>query len=206
MSQPIIPVLNSDIAIQYFSAGAYIPFGGSGLYFAASGNNSLYIVQNDDTMTPFFREKLLALQRQLSNLGERGRFIPLFLAGDTLGPDTFLLKEQIPTISDSSSNGVRFVNLSAGSQPMTVTIEGNPPSAIEFNNLAYKTASAWNSYTANSSVPGYYNFTLRDLATGDSLISYTWNYTPFRCNTLVISGSATNPALAPLEIFSINNY
>ncbi|HWK07714.1 MAG TPA: DUF4397 domain-containing protein [Puia sp.] len=198
-SQPIIPVLGTTDTILYFSGALTVGYASAQLYSPLSGPNLLYVVQNTDTAPS--KEKLFNGTLNLS----AGAIYSFFLAGDTTKADTLLVQDHIPLYNDSSA-GVRFVNLSPGSQPINITLNGNPVSQTEFSGLGYKQISSFKTYAANSSVGGNYLFVIRDQATGDSLTSYPWYYSLYKNNTLVISGSEDPASSTPLQVFSVNNY
>ncbi|HTI11736.1 MAG TPA: DUF4397 domain-containing protein [Puia sp.] len=199
-SQPVIPVLGTTDTIQYYSSAASIGYGSTLLYSPLSGSNIIYVVQKTDTAPS--KEKLFNGTLSL----EAGGIYSFFLSGDTTKADTLLVQDHIPVYSDSSA-GVRFVNLSSGSQPFNVTLVGNDPSQTEFSGLGYRQISSFKSYIANSSVVGNrYTFVIRDQATGDSLMKFAWNYPRFKNNTLVIAGMKDSVGVKALKVFSVNNY
>lgn len=199
-SQPIIPVLGTTDTILYFSNALSIGYGATQLYSPLSGPTILYVVQGTDTVPS--KEKLFNGTLNLV----AGGIYSFFLAGDTTKADTLLVQDHIPLYSDSSA-GLRVVNLSPGSQPISITLNGNPASQMEFSGLGYKQISSFKTYAANSSVVNnQYVFVIRDQASGDSLTTYTWNYPLFKNNTLVIAGSEDPTSSTPLLVFSVNNY
>jgi hypothetical protein len=200
-SNPVIPVFNDVGPLQSFGEAQTVFYPFSMLYSPLSGMNTLYIVQNTDTTPIELKQKLFAGTLTL----KAGAIYSFFMSGDTTNPDTLLVQDHIPIYNDSSA-GIRFINLSAGSQPMCVTMTGNSVNQLEFTGLSYKSISRWNAYNANSSIPGYYNFTIHDLATGDSLTSVTWSYAAFRSNTMIICGSEASGSSMPLQVFQMNNY
>lgn len=202
-SQPIIPVFGTTGAIQYFSNAQTVSYTSSVLYSPLSGSNSLYIVQQTGTDTLLTDTKRMMFNGSL-NLTAGGIY-SFFLAGDTTKPDTLFVQDNIPYYSDSSA-GVRIVNLSPGSQPISVNIQGNLPSQMEFSGLTYKGISSFKKYPANSSIPGNYSFELRDQASGSLLATFTWNYALFKNNTVVIAGSEALGSSTPLQAFQINNF
>jgi len=119
--------------------------------------------------------------------------------------NNLLLRDTIPVHTDSSA-GVRFINLVSDSEPISVNLAGNPPSDMEFGALAYQQISPFKSYTANSAIGGAYNFEIRDAASDSLLTTFTWNYSLFHNNTLVISGLESPSAAMPIGVFQVNNY
>ncbi|MES1249613.1 MAG: hypothetical protein ABUL46_02970 [Chitinophaga rupis] len=199
-SQPVIPVLGTTDTIQYYSSAAMIGYTSTLLYSPLSGPNILYVVQKTDTAPS--KEKLFNGTLNL----DAGGIYSFFLSGDTTKADTLFVRDQIPVYSDSST-GVRFGNLSPGSQPFTITLNGNTPSQTEFSGLGYRQIASFKNYIANSSVIGNnYKFVIRDQASGDSLMTYQWNYPRFKNNTLVIAGMKDSVGVKALRVFSVNNY
>lgn len=92
-----------------------------------------------------------------------GSIHTLFLTGTVASPDTLFTTDTLPYHADKDSAvGVRFVNLSQGSDPVTVAGIGR---------LAYKDVSGFKSYPAASGSPDP-TFTFFD-ATGTPVASYT---------------------------------
>jgi len=198
---PIFGTLDSP----YHYADLYnsIYYSGSFNYAPENGVNSLAIYQSTDTPTAKFDNYIFNGNITVKT----GAIYSLFLGGDTSKVDTLLTQDIIPFYAPSDSSvGIRFVNMSTGSMPFSVTLNGNPASQTEFSNIAYKGVTGWNKYPGTSAVGGGYTFVLRDQATGDSLTSFTWNYTLYRSNTIVVSGSEAVNATYPLNLFQMNNY
>jgi len=201
-SSPFIVDLTGATSVtEYFSSAQQIDYGSSYEYSIPSGQIPTVVYQISDTNTPAFIGKLLLSPNAIYSI---------FLAGNINnqgGIDTLLVEDFPPNYSIADSvAGVRFVNLSTGSKPMNVTIEGNPVAQTEFTGLSYKNVSSWKGYPATSIIPGYYSFTVWDQSSGDSLTSFTWNYTLFRNSTLVISGSTNGNSNTPLQVFQMNNF
>lgn len=124
-----------------------------------SGKQPLAVYRYNDTLphsVPFFSGIL--------NLPV-GSIQTLFLAGTLTNPDTLLTTDHPPyhPASDSSV-GIRFVNLSPGSNPVSVNIQGNS-NGSEVTSLAYKGVTVFKNYPAGAAVIGY-TFEFRDISTG----------------------------------------
>lgn len=115
--------------------------------------------------------------------------------------DELLLQDNIPAYQDIIS-GVRFINLSADSNPLTVNLQGNPATQLEFGPLAYKQISAFKTYKANTS-GGTYNFEIRDPANPIPVATFSVNHTFGKNYTVVISGSELGGTINP---FQVNNF
>ena len=100
-----------------------------------------------------------------------GTINTLFLTGTKTAPDTMLTTDILPyyPISDSSL-GIRFVNLSAGSTPVSVNITGLA-NGSEAGSISYKNITGFKKYPATATV-SQYNFEFRDAASGALLGSY----------------------------------
>jgi hypothetical protein len=167
--------------LQYYSSANAISQGNdyeSGSYI---GLTNLSIAQITDTGVTLWNGEFDL---------QRGSIHSLFFCGDTSSIDTLLTTDAIPyyPYSDSMA-GVRFVNLAQGSLPMSVNLQGNPPTQTEFTNVGYKLMSTFKTYSANSSAPGSYNFEIRDQASDSLLAVFSWSYTLEKNNTIYIMGS-----------------
>jgi hypothetical protein len=194
------PKATTATALQYYASANQIGYTGfweSGSY---SGETSITFSQISDTLATIWSGTV--------NLAV-GKSYSLFLAGDTASVDTLLTMDATPyyPVTDSVA-GVRFVNLSTGSGPMTLNLQGNLPTQLEFGNLGYRQSSAFKQYSANSAAQatGVYTYEIRDQATGNLLTTFTWGFTPFRNNTVVISGSEDPSSSTPITVFQVNNY
>jgi hypothetical protein len=129
-----------------------------------------------------------------------GSYYSLFLTGaSSTQIDNILIKENYSNYTDSVA-GVRFINLSPGSNPVSVDITGKT-NGSEVTNLAYKAFTSFNKYsatTANSS----YNFEFRDVVTGTLIATYSLSPPVFKNVTLALTGLVnSNPT-----VISINEY
>lgn len=174
-SSSIIPVINTSQAIMYFGNAVSINFAGYQEYAPYVGDDTVYIVQNSgfDTLdvgpkvTGELFYGILPLQK--------GGIYSLFLCGsDTTNPDYLFTSDSLPFYpSGDSVTGIRFVNLSAGSNPISINLEGNP-NGSEVSSLPYKSITGFKPYTDNSTTQDIL-FVVRDAATGDSLTQFDFN-------------------------------
>lgn len=195
-SNGIIPVLGTQ-AIQYYSTAREVYYQQGQLYSPISGVIPLTIIQISDTTVPIFKGSLTV---------RAGGIYSFYLAGDTIKPETMLLQDTIPVYYDSSA-GVRFINLSPDSHPISVNIQGNLSSQTEFSSLGFNQISSFKKYLANSTIiSGNYTFEIRDQASNTVLTTFIWGYTLFKNNTLVISGSVNPTSTTPITVFQVNNF
>jgi hypothetical protein len=172
-SGPVIPVINTGQPIEWFGGGNRIYYSMFYQYSVLPGNDTVYAVQNADTVdvgpktTGQIFYGILPLKK--------GGIYSLYLCGkDTASPDYVFTTDTLPYhgLSDSTV-GIRFVNLSTGSNPISVNLEGSPDGS-EVDKLEYKGISGFKNYISNSSVTyGGYLFVFRDAISGDSLTSYS---------------------------------
>jgi len=184
--------------LEYFASASQIGYASYWEEGSYVGSVSLSLCDLTDTLRSLWKGTL-----DLPN----GSIHTLFLSGDTSSVDTLLTTDVIPyyPLADSVA-GVRFINLSKGSLPMTVNLQGNLPGQTEFSNLEYRQISSFKQYLANSSAPANYTFEIRDQATGTLLCTaFQWVYTPFDNYTLAIAGSENPSGTTPITIIQVDN-
>jgi hypothetical protein len=165
-----------------------------------SGIQPLFLYQVPDTLpksTPLFA---LTLNIPVNTIHS------LFLTGTTSSPDTLLITDTPPNhpVTDSSM-GIRFINLSPGSAPVSVDIQGQA-NGSEAASLPYKSLTAFRNYSAASAVTGY-NFEFRDAASGTLLASYVFTPAAFRNYTIALEGlPGPGGSAVPQAAYLINNY
>jgi hypothetical protein len=194
-SQGIIPNFG-DSSIVY-ATHQQVPYASSYLFSPSTGTSPLTLVQATDTSHIFFSGNFKLIP---------GGIYSLFVSGDTLtGTDTLYSVDNIPyyPVTDSVI-GIRFVNLSKASLPMSVNIQGTPTPIA--NNLTYRQLTAFQTLPAILSVGGSYTFEVRDAVSDSLLTTYTLNFSPLKSQTLVIAGQELVNATVPLNMFSVNNY
>ena len=224
-SAPVIPVINTTSAAlsDYFWNANAIGYGNFYEYSPPGGNDTIYVVQqNSDTMDIGPKDAGLMFYNILDL--KAGGIYSLFLTGaDTSSPDYLLTTDSLPYQSPTDSTvGIRFVNLSAGSNPISINLEGSPNGSA-VGNLAYKNITSFKNYVSNSTVTNSgYLFVIRDVASGDSLTSYLvpgigtgngvglmdpTNSNPlvFRNVTIAVYGSE-NGTTTPLMTMLVDNY
>ncbi len=102
-----------------------------------------------------------------------GSMHTLFLAGTPDAPDTLLKKEEhIPFFPQGdSAMAIRFLNLSKGSNPVSINIRGLADGS-EATSLGYKSMSDFKRYGVSLAMEDYV-FEFRDASTGTLLTSFT---------------------------------
>jgi hypothetical protein len=125
-------------------------------------------------------------------------YYSLFLSGASpTAVDATLIKESYKNYTDSLC-GVRFINLSPGSNPVSVNLAGSA-NGSEINSLAYKSYTDFKQYAAKR-VNTSYAFQFRDAATGSLIASYTLSTPYFNNVTLVLRGLETGSPAAGITL------
>jgi hypothetical protein len=218
LDQFVTPIINTGSPIMWFYTANSIYYGGYYEYSPIAGNDTVYIVQDYDTLDVGPKAPGQMFYGILT-LKKEGIY-SLFLCGaDTASPDYLLTTDTLSFHSPADSAlGIRFVNLSAGSNPLSINLEGSP-NGSEVGNLPYKGITGFKNYACNSSVTSY-TFVIRDEGTGDSLGQYTISGNPnngnllvdpnglslvFKNVTIAVYGSETNFNF-PLSTMLIDDY
>jgi len=173
------------------------------VYGTSTSANLALAYQGDQKLAIYLYPDTTDHSKPLFNLDlhlQPGNIHTLFLTGTLTEPDTLFTTDIIPyyPFSDSSM-GIRFVNLSAGSNPVSINIAGLA-NGSETGSLSYKGITGFKRYAATAAVSKY-SFEFRDAATGTLLGSFdvtgvnalASNARRFRNFTLAFMGSPTDP-------------
>lgn len=188
--------------------------GGSNIFSRPAGDQRLAFYRPGDTSHP--EKPFIALTLPL----KAGGIYSLFLAGTTTAPDTLFTEDVIPWYSVKDSvTGLRFINLSPGSNPITINIAGKADGS-EVEQLAYKSHTVFKSYPAHANVNDY-TFEFRDKVSGQLLASYNTgkmnkyastarvtevNKWLFRNSTLVFLGLPDGQGAQAQKVAIINHF
>lgn len=179
---------------------------------AWAGNNMIRVVNGADTT------QLLYGSSKIENL-EPATWNTFFLCGNAIvGYDGIFIKNEALTNYADSVIGIRFINLSSNSTPISVVLF-NANGTVEVNSIAYKQKSAFINYPSKQATDSI-RFILKDVATGDSLTKYVLPKTPtspyttvslahsrFKNITLVIKGlQGTTSGVNAFAIFPVPHY
>jgi hypothetical protein len=167
----IIPVINTSGPIAYFNNAQSIYYGSFGEYSPPAGSDTVYVVHDSDTLDVGLKAAGQMFYGILS-FSKRNSY-SLFLCGsDTTSPDYLFTNDTLPYHGPNDSTvGIRFVNLSTGSSPISINLQGNA-NGSEVESLSYKGITEFKDYFSNSSISSEgYTFVFRDAASGDSLTS-----------------------------------
>lgn len=143
----------------------------------SAGNSRIDLYPAATPASPYYDETI-----QTAN----GGYYSLFLTGSSPAAiDKVLIKESYKNYTDSLC-GVRFINLSPGSDPISVDVAGQAGGST-VQSLAYKSYSNFIQFAANQA-NGSYNFEIRDAATGNLITSYSLATPYFHNVTLALMG------------------
>lgn len=197
-SSPAVSVNFTLNPINFSLYQVPISYGSSAEFGNPSGSLPLVLISSADTLKPIYKNTL--------NF-PAGSIHSLYIIGNANQPEMMLSEDKIPSYQDSTS-GVRFINLAPDSQPITINLQGNPPTQTEFPSVAYKQISDFKGYSAKSAFSANgYTFEIRDAATSNLLTTFTWNFKPFFCNELVIYGLENNTSgNFPINVLQVNYY
>lgn len=160
----------------------------------------IIIVNSEDTLSQMFATSVTL---------QEGDMATLFLVGQEDQLEGVFLEEQLPILTDSLT-GVRFINLSPDSDPVSVTISGQSQEIA--GNLAYRDDSGYVELDASRNA-GIYTFEFRD--SNDVMIATAsldplpgtgtkplFHYQSFALLGLSDDGNGGNT----LEVIQVNNY
>jgi hypothetical protein len=171
----VIP--GSSPLITNFSGGApFLFISANTLYYKSynhfnsfSGRVPLALYQLPDTLST--DAPLLNINMDLPV----GSTSTLFVTGTLAKPDTMMVRENLPYHPEGDSTTcIRFVNLSAGSNPVKVVIKGKT-GAPEAGSLGYKQITAFKYYPINAAQEEY-TFEFRDAVTDALVATYTTTF------------------------------
>ncbi|MDB5157281.1 MAG: hypothetical protein JWR50_1988 [Mucilaginibacter sp.] len=198
VNNPNLSATFTSQPLPYSQFAAPISYGSFAEFGRPAVQTPLKIVSSADTGKAFYQTQL--------NFKGAGIYSLYLASGAANKADAVLMQDTIAYLADSVA-AVRFINMSTDSKPVSINLLGNTSS--EFTNLAYKKITSFKRYSANSqaSVTGGYTFEVRDAATGTLLTTFTWTFSLFKSNTLVIGGLENDSSgNYPVSVFQVNNY
>lgn len=205
----VIQFNNKPVIFSSLTTVNELNYGAANLFSPVSGNVTTAFIQSTDTTHTLFKGTF--------NLQNANTY-SLFLTGTVNQPDTLFIHDQLPYYPATDSvGGIRFINLSTGSNPVSVDIKGNA-NGSEVQSLAYKGVTGFKTYAATHTISSYV-FEFRDQASGNLLASYTTsgvnnstgtntttNTFRFKNHTLALIGQPGGTGAAAQKVILINNY
>lgn len=225
-STPLILVQGSITSvIGKFSGIGALSYTSNTVLTTSNGSESFYVVQKNVDTTSINAQGGDFMFSGTLNFTAGGIY-SLFITGtDTSKPDFLFVQDTLPVITDSAV-GIRFVNLSTGSNPMSINLEGSS-NGSEVGNLPYKGITSFKQYINNSTTTDYL-FVVRDATTGDSLTQFDFlasnsynngngltdpsnssnngTLLTFKHVTIAVYGSESTTTTSPLSTMLIDNY
>jgi hypothetical protein len=171
-TSPLILVQGSITPeIKHFYPINTLSYGGTAVLTPGAGTETLYALQrNADTSSVSVQGGgTFMFDGSLSFTA--GGLYSLFITGaDTSHPDFLFVQDTVTERTDSTA-GIRFVNVSTGSNPVSVDIQGQAVGGV-VSKLVYKGITGFLSFPATSAISSYV-FEFRDVSSGNLLASYT---------------------------------
>jgi len=184
----------------YYNQLSGVNYGSFAVFTMPQRSPNVSISSSTDTAQVLYSSNIPAIEDKSGG----STVYSLFIAG-AVGEDILLSPDNIPFHADSTL-GVRFINLSKNSSPVSINIQGQANGSEE-SSLAYKSLSEFKSYSATSAVSDY-SFEFRDAASGSLITTYTVsgvnalpNYALFKNLTIVFYGP-----LGSQSTFGVNNF
>lgn len=206
LNRYLVPNFTPNQPLNWYAGAMQISYANS-----ASSQTSSYFGKTP--LAIYFYPDTTAHSTPLYNLTlnlPSGSINTLFLTGSLSNPDTLFTTDHPPyhPVADSSL-GIRFVNLSAGSSPVSFNISGQA-NGSEASSLPYKGITSFKNYSAIAGISDY-NFECRDAATGTLISSFdvsgiadpggtTPNNRRYRNFTLALIGSPGTPGSQQLVL------
>jgi hypothetical protein len=152
----------TKLGVPYYRNLDILYYGYSKSYNSYSGQLQLGLYQ-DTTSKPVYN---LSLEVPVNTIHT------LFLMGTPQEPEQLYTTDQLPYHAPADSViGIRFVNISRGTAPVSVNLVGQA-NGSEVQSLSYKGATSFKNYPAGLAISSY-KFEFRDQASGTLLDSYT---------------------------------
>lgn len=159
-------------SFQSFGTIGSVSYGANVVLTQTSGSDTFYLVQrNVDTILDAHGKPSQTMFSGILDLAGNSAYSLFITGSDTTAPDNLFVHDMLPYHAPGDSTvGIRFVNLSTNSQPVSINIEGLA-NGSEVQSLAYKDITDFKNYPATNDISNYL-FVVRDAVTGDSLTSY----------------------------------
>ncbi len=174
-SNILVTDFSSSHPLEWYANASMLAFGAYYNNVEASYNNQFNAYSGTQNLTLFNYPDTTAQSAPLFRLQlhlPAGAISSLFLTGTVAAPDTLLTLDHPPyhPFADSSM-GVRFVNLSPGSTPVSINIRGEATGS-EAASLPFKGITGFKNYPTVSTVSEYV-FEFRNASNGALLATYS---------------------------------
>jgi hypothetical protein len=192
-SLEIVNTVPNSPGAQLFGLPNAVAYGSYGQFgLIASNSTQIYVWPTGDSAMPYYNTTIAAVN---------GGIYSLYLTGPSQN-NAILMKDTIPSYTDSIC-GIRFINLSPDSKPVSVNIAGLPSGSL-VSSLAYTSITAFNKLPAgNVAITNGYTFEIRNAADSTLLITYQQSVLPYKNQTIVFNGLEADMSF---KAFTVNNY
>ena len=207
-SAPLVTNFSNE-PLQWYKSARQLTYGtfsaNLNMFAPVDGITPVNLYTYPDTAA--HQQPLFSLQLNL----QRYSIYTLFLVGQPGDTDT-LFTTDVPAYHSptDSTTGIRFVNLSPDSDPMSINIKGQTPGS-ETGSLSFKSITPFKNYPAGKAINSYI-FEFRDAATGTLMSTYTLgNFNSasgsprFRNVTIALKGLKGGAGASALGTLLINN-
>jgi hypothetical protein len=206
----LITNFDGNKQLQYFVTAASVLPGSFNTFSGYMGDIPLAISLANDTTHSIYRQTLNLTPNSIHTL---------FFMGTSTTPDMLLTNDNVQSPTDSVVK-VRFVNISTGSNPVSINLRGSLQQPLA-SNLTYKSITDFQSFPAkrNNPISDSYVFEIRDAASQTLLATYTMTgllpFTSpgkitigkvFRSYTIAFSGVPGGTGTDAQGAILINNY
>jgi hypothetical protein len=159
----LITNFDGNKQLQYFVTAAAVLPGSFNTFSGYMGDMPLAISLANDTTHSIYKQTLNLPPNTIHTL---------FLMGTSTAPDVLFTSDDVQSTKDSVVK-VRFVNISTGSNSVSINLKGSLQPLV--SNLTYKSITDFQSLPAqwNNPVADSYVFEIRDAASQTLLGSYT---------------------------------
>jgi len=199
INAPAVVVDFSNSPVQWIASAETISFGSSFEYSIPSGQTPVSVIETPDSTQDLFDGTV-----EFTPQGIYSLFLSGILNGQNQA-DTLLTIDNPPYFSiNDSMMGFRFVNLSPGSNPISVDIQGSANGSTVAS-LGYKGITGFMPFPATSAYTQY-SFEIRDAATGKLLTTASPNVETFQSMTIAVIGQEDSTAATPIQAIEINNF
>jgi len=141
---------------------------------------------------------------KIANIGDvnfkAGELWSLFIFGPINNLENRLVKEKAFQIYEKNQCGVRFMNVSAGSQPLNVELV-EASNEVQFSNVAYGELSAFKVY--NTMPDQLFTFEVRKVSDNSLVTSFITTLPLHQNMTLAITGSESSQNIV---VFPFNHF
>lgn len=213
-SLPLVSNFDDGQTVYWYKTAPKITYGAyttATQFRSYSGTKNLALYQYPDTTE--HDQPLVRMSLRL----DIGKIYSLYVTGTVDHPDTVFTEDHLPyhAVTDSTM-GLRFTNLSPGSNPVSINLTGQPHGGVVAS-LPFKGVTDFKIYSARSSVTSML-FEIRDVATDTLITTYKANnisapgasYSPntwmYKNNTLALIGLPGGTGTTIQKIMLIRNF